>query len=128
MTTAMNLEEHNKSLVRRLYDETNKADIAILDELFSEELVNHQAGVTDISGDVWPLQNCLVASSIARWPKGKRRFSSLYRRKHGTRATSWTKSSPHRTKSRFDAHSNEASRSPQEPAGWISSFYERLVT
>ena len=57
MTTAMNLQEHNKSLVRRLYDETNKADIAILDELFSEELVNHQAGVTDISRDVSPLQN-----------------------------------------------------------------------
>lgn len=36
--------DQNKALVVRLYDETNRANAGVIDELFSADLVNHQAG------------------------------------------------------------------------------------
>lgn len=42
----MNIQEQNKAVVRRLYEETNKANILILDEVFDENVMNHQSGVT----------------------------------------------------------------------------------
>jgi len=51
----MNTQEHNKALVRRLYEETNRANIGILDELFDENVINHQSGVT-MQSQASPLQ------------------------------------------------------------------------
>ena len=44
----------NKALVRRLYEETDRANIAIVDELFAEDVINHQSGVTDLRRNVSP--------------------------------------------------------------------------